>query len=46
MTTFYDSKRLFGMKMTDEEIINNLNSWPFDLTNDEDNNPIYVPSNV
>ena len=46
MTTFYDSKRLFGMKMSQKEITDNLNSWPFDLTRDENDNPIYVPSNV
>ena len=34
LLTFYDAKRLLGMKMSDAEIIKNLKSWSFDLIPD------------
>ena len=34
LLTFYDAKRLLGMKMSDAEIIRNLKSWSFDLIPD------------
>ena len=39
--TLYDAKRIIGMKITDEEIINMMNSWPFDVVADADNNPLF-----
>ena len=39
--TLYDAKRIIGMKITDQEIINMMNSWPFDVVADADNNPLY-----
>ena len=33
--TLFDSKRMIGMKVTDDEIIENIESWPFDIVGDE-----------
>ena len=33
--TLFDSKRMIGMKVTDDEIIENIKSWPFDVVGDE-----------
>ena len=32
--TLFDSKRMIGMKVTDPKIIENLESWPFDVVGD------------
>ena len=32
--TLYDSKRMIGMKVTDQEIVSYMNSWPFDVVDD------------
>ena len=33
--TFYDSKRMLGMKMSDQEIKDNLKVWTFDIVGDK-----------
>ena len=42
LETFYDAKRLFGMKMSDQEIVRNLSLWSFKLVADDDDNPLYI----
>ena len=41
LMTLYDAKRIFGMKFSDSEIVNNMRVWTFDLVGDEDNKPFY-----
>ena len=39
--TLFDAKRLLGMLFTDQEIQDNLTSWPFDVVADVDGKPVF-----